>query len=105
VEAHNAEARLHCDYDMFCKGNVDASRAVGINMFAIELFRLRMSDPLQHYELILGMRLNEVSTKLIKDLTEYSFSGSDRRKLKKRLSESSAGLSNKTRFALEALLI
>ncbi len=102
VEGYNRERRLTCGYDEFCDGNVEVTRASGINLMAIELIRRRALEAPPYYDLVTNLPLNEASLPLIRALADSGgLSGRYARRLNTRLAAERGLLSNKTRFGIE----
>ena len=116
VHGHDASARLHCDYNEFCKGNKLIARATGVNLFIIsDIFsNVSKHQKLSKYDspgdyltgFLLTMDLNDVSSKLIQDFFVTFTSGPLRYALEKFYMENSAtlALSKKTTFAIESCI-
>ena len=111
VAAHDSAARLKCEYEEFCRGNVDVARAVGINLVAMQL----LVDPIDGLDglgrptdyladRLLVLQLNDLSSKLIGDYFDRFRSAQARNLLEAVYVSKSTLTTNKTKFAIEACL-
>ena len=111
MKNHDYAERLRQDYDAFCEGNIMIARAAGINLFILTLFAMNRGEftefktPIDYLErYLLSHALNDASMRLVQDYFTRFPSAPAKYLLEKVYNGKLLGVSNKTRFAIEACI-
>ena len=114
VAEFDAAARIKCDYDAFCKGNLDIAKALGINSMAVSTFKLdgpfklrgdALGSPLKYLQnFLLELDMNDIAVQLIQQFFGTFTTAPMRHVLEKKYVVSKDAMTKRATFGIEGIL-